>query len=88
MSNESGGFWGSNSADVGLEEMLNSSKSKVKIGEKYNWKGQSDRLIYVGHNWSGNGYWHQFEKVDAPGIVWCEVSTSDLDLIEESNKEE
>lgn len=53
-------------------------------GGKYNWKGQPERLVYLGHNWSGNGYWHQFEKVDAPGVIWCEVLTADLPMIEET----
>lgn len=56
----------------------------MKIGGKYNWKGQPERLVYLGRNWSGNGYWHQFEKVDAPGKVWCEVLDSDLPMIEET----
>jgi hypothetical protein len=55
-----------------------------KIGGKYNWIGQLERLVYLGHNWSGNGYWHQFEKVDAPGKVWCEVQTADLCRFEET----
>jgi hypothetical protein len=28
--------------------------------------------------------WHQFEKVDKPGAVWCEVLDSDLELFEET----
>ena len=38
----------------------------MNIGGKYNWKGQPDRLIYLGRNWSGNGYWHQFKKDRRP----------------------
>jgi len=56
----------------------------MKIGGKYNWKGQPERLVYLGRNWSGNGYWHQFEKVDEPGVVWCEVTDGDLDMLEET----
>ena len=56
----------------------------MKIGGKYNWKNQPERLIYLGRNWSGNGYWHQFEKVGEPGKVWCEVLDSDLHMIEET----
>lgn len=55
-----------------------------RIGEKYNWKGQPERLSYLGYNWAGNGYWHQFEKVDEPGIVWCEVRPADLAHFEET----
>lgn len=56
----------------------------MKQGGKYNWKGQPERLIYLGKNWSGNGYWHQFAKTDGPGVVWCEVKDADLDKFEET----
>jgi len=29
---------------------------ELTIGERYNWKNQSERLIYLGNNFSGNGY--------------------------------
>lgn len=48
------------------------------LGGKYNWKNQLERLIYLGRNWSGNGYWHQFAKVNEPESVWCEVLDDDL----------
>ena len=54
----------------------------MNIGGRYNFTGQSEQLIYLGNNWSGNGYWHQFAKVDDPGKVWAEIQTSELDLIE------
>lgn len=60
------------------------SAAKFVIGGRYNWIGQPERLVYLGHNWSGNGYWHQFAKVDAPNKVWCEVQTSDLERFEET----
>ena len=50
-------------------------------GGEYNFKNQPERLKYIGKNWSGNGYWHQFEKVGAQG-VWCELLDSDLHMIE------
>lgn len=53
------------------------------IGGKYNWIYQSERLIYTGKI----GSWHQFEKVDARGTVWCEVLDSDLHMIEETNED-
>jgi len=56
----------------------------LTVGGRYNWKHQPERLIYLGHNWSSNGYWHQFAKVDAPDVVWCEVLDSDLLMIEET----
>ena len=52
----------------------------MKVGGFYNWKGQSARLIYVGSNKG----WHQFEKVGQPGVIWCEVRTIDLHMLEET----
>ena len=51
-------------------------------GEKYNWIGQPERLVYLGNNRSGNGHWHQFAKVESPDEVWCECLDSDLRGIE------
>lgn len=58
--------------------------SSLNIGGRYNWRGQPERLVYMGRNWSGNGYWHQFEKVDEPGKIWCEVTDNDLPSFEET----
>ena len=52
----------------------------MKLNGRYNWKNQAERLIYIGRK----GLWHQFEKVDAPGMVWCEVLERDLHMIEET----
>lgn len=62
------------------------SAPTFRVGGRYNWKGQPERLIYLGRRWVGNGYWHQFEKVDEPGAVWCEVLDSDLPSIEETKE--
>jgi len=56
----------------------------LQIGEKYNWKQQPERLVYLGNNFSGNGYWHQFAKVETPTVVWCEVLDSELTMIEKT----
>lgn len=56
----------------------------MKVGGKYNWKNQAERLVYLGYNWSGNGYWHQFAKVESPDKVWCEVTDRELPMIERS----
>lgn len=56
----------------------------IVLHETYNFQNQPERLKYLGFNYSGNGYWHQFEKVDDPGVVWCEVQSSELVLIEKS----
>lgn len=58
------------------------------IGGKYNWKGQPERLIYLGKNWSGNGYWHQFAEVGSPEKVWCEVLDDQLSSFEETPHDE
>lgn len=52
------------------------------INDRYNWKGQPERLIYKGKK----GLWHQFEKVGEPGIVWCEVLEEDLDKLEKAEE--
>ena len=59
-----------------------SARPTLKVGARYNWKRQPERLVYLGLNWSGNGYWHQFEKVGKPGVVWCEVLDSDMHMLE------
>ena len=51
-------------------------------GEQYKFKHTPQRLTYMGYNWSGNGYWHQFDRVEDPGVVWSELLDSDLCLIE------
>ena len=57
---------------------------KMTIGGRYNWIGQPERLVYLGDNFSGNGYWHQFAKIDSPHVVWCEVKGGQLDQFEET----
>lgn len=58
-------------------------RASMVIGGRYNWKNQPERLKYIGYNWSGNGYWHQFE-LDGKHGVWCEVLDSDLHMLEET----
>lgn len=58
--------------------------SEMMIGGKYNWVNQPERLVYIGRNWSGNGYWDQFAKIESPSVVWCEILDSDLSMIEET----
>src|SRR5574343_621912 len=67
-----------------MPRVVSAEPKGMKIGGAYNWKGQTERLKYLGRNWSGNGYWHQFEKIDEPGVVWCEVLDGDLHMIEET----
>ena len=50
-----------------------------KIGWRYNWRNQPERLVYLGRK----GLWHQFCKVgDTTEKVWCEVLTEDLCRLE------
>jgi hypothetical protein len=60
------------------------SLQTLKVGGRYNWRNQPERLIYTGMCEPRNGRWHQFEKVAAPGVVWCEVLGSDLHMLEET----
>lgn len=62
----------------------NEHQNTFKVGGYYNWKGQHQRLIYLGYNYSSNGYWHQFALIEYPNKVWCECLDSDLQNIEES----
>ena len=57
---------------------------QLVIGNRYNWKSQPERLVYLGMCEPRNGRWHQFAKVEAPEVVWCEVLTSDLHMLEET----
>lgn len=54
------------------------------VGGRYNWRGQCERLAYRGaKRYPGDPrLWHQFELVDLPGDVWCEVLDSDLSHFE------
>lgn len=59
-------------------------KPRMEIGGHYNWRNQPERLVYLGKNWSGNGYWHQFALTSKPTEVWCEVVDADLESFEET----
>lgn len=54
--------------------------AQLTVGEKYNWKNQRERLVYMGC--SEGGYWHKFALVESPETVWCECLESDLSMIE------
>ena len=60
------------------------NRDQMKIGGYYNWRNQPERLIYLGRNWSGNGFWHQFALIDKPNEVWSEILDADLQSIEET----
>lgn len=54
----------------------------MQVGGRYKWKHQDERLVYLGVEWSGNRFWHQFALVDDLAKVWCEVPSSDLHMFE------
>lgn len=57
------------------------TRETMKRGRRYNWKGQPERLVYIGRK----GLWHQFEKVGSTHPnVWCEVLDGDLHMLEET----
>lgn len=55
----------------------------LKKGSKYRVKVSSEKLIFLGCNFCGNGYWYQFALEEKPDEVWAEMWGSDLFLIEE-----
>ena len=57
------------------------------IGGLYNWKGQPERLVYMGaRRYPGDQRtWHQFAKVETPEVCWSEVLTADLASFEETD---
>jgi hypothetical protein len=53
----------------------------LELGKLYKFRADENELKYIGNNWSGNGYWHQFEKDGYDG-VWCELANNEIRLIE------
>lgn len=60
------------------------TEQTIKIGGRYNWRSQPERMIYTGMCEPRCGRWHQFERVGVPGFVWCEVLGADLHMLEET----
>lgn len=58
--------------------------NELVIGGRYNWKYQTERLIYLGSIVDRTGRWHQFALVERPDNVWCEVVATDLEYFEET----
>ena len=56
------------------------TKDNLVYGGKYNWKGQPERLEYLGKK----GSWHQFALTSNLRKVWCEVLDEDLESFEET----
>jgi len=50
-------------------------------GELYTFENDTTVLVYLGENYSGNGYWHQLAKEESPTEVWCEMLYDDIKLI-------
>ena len=64
--------------------------SQLKIGGRYNWKNQPERLVYSGtaHYYGDRRTWYTFALVGEPDKIWCEVLESDLFGFELSDIEE
>jgi hypothetical protein len=60
------------------------TRDTLRVGGKYNWQHQKERLVYMGMCEPRNGRWHQFALVEKPDAVWCEVRDSDLAHFEET----
>ena len=59
------------------------TEADLVVGGRYNWKGQPERLVYMGtKTYPGNGTWHQFAKVDEPEVCWSEVVSADIPMFE------
>lgn len=62
----------------------------LQINGKYNWKNQSERLVFLGtqRHTGDPRTWFQFALVEEPNTVWCEVLESDLEYFEETTGEQ
>jgi len=60
------------------------------IGNRYNWKNQPERLVYMGtHRYRFDvRIWYQFAKVETPTKVWCEVLVDELEDFEETKDQQ
>jgi hypothetical protein len=56
------------------------TKDNLVYGGKYNWRGQPERLEYLGKA----GVWYQFALTSNLRKVWCEVLEEDLKSFEET----
>ena len=53
-------------------------------GNKYNFKNQPERLVFIGNYGQRDATWYQFGKIENPTKVWSEVHESDLHMLEET----
>jgi hypothetical protein len=60
----------------------------LKIGGRYNWINQPERLVYIGTHKDHHACrgWFQFAKVTEFPKVWCEVRAEDLARFEETKE--
>jgi hypothetical protein len=58
----------------------------LKIGGRYNWRYQPERLVYMGATFypGDRRRWHQFALVEKPEVCWSEVLDEDLSSFEET----
>ena len=59
------------------------SPKDLKVGHHYRWYQQPEVLRYMGMGAGPSRWWHQFELADKPGVVWCEVLSEDIPMLEE-----
>jgi len=61
----------------------------LTVGDRCNWKNQDEKLAFMGSRFypGDQRRWYQFEKVDEPGKVWCEILESDLYMLEKTKDE-
>lgn len=62
-------------------------KQDLKVGGKYNFTQQPERLVHIGVVYDYSGKWYQFALVSEPDKVWAELSNQDLHMIEETRDE-
>lgn len=63
----------------GSGEPVALTPATMRIGGRYNWKQQPERLVYLGQKWP----WHRFALVESPDMCWCECLDEDLSSFEE-----
>lgn len=77
------GEWGDKVATTTDKEI----DMNLILGGRYNWKGQTERLIFMGRKRYGYVLWNQFARIEYPDMVWCEVPDDDLECFEETKED-
>lgn len=66
------------------------TKDNLVKGGRYNWRGQNERLVYMGRHIYRDDHrpWYQFALVESPSEIWCEVLETDFQHFEETAQPE